>query len=60
MAVGGSAPIGEVTALAEGVSSGAARTPVERSPAGDVAGAPPHALVGQLRGGEVEPLDFTA
>ena len=72
MAAGGSAP-GEATASAEGSSSGAARTPVERSPpgevagalperspAGDVGGAPPRALAGQLRGGDVEPLDLEA
>ncbi len=72
MAAGGSAP-GEGTASAQGSSSGAVRTPAEGSPPGEVAGAlperspagdvgcspppPPRAIAGQLRGGEVEPLD---
>ncbi len=60
MAAGGSAPTREVTALAEGASLGAARTPVEQLLAGDVAATPPHALVGQLQAGEVEPLDLEA
>ena len=72
MAAGGSAP-GEGTASAQGSSSGAARTPAEGSPPGEVAGAlperspagdvgwsrppPPQAIAGHLSGGDVEPLD---
>ncbi len=56
MAAGGSAPMEEVTALAEGASSGAARTSVERSPAGNVAAVPTRALMGQVQTGEVEPV----
>ncbi len=66
MAAGGLAP-GEATESVEGALSGAALKPVEQSPsgdvllerslAGDVGGAPSRSLVGQLRGGEVEPFD---
>ncbi len=60
MAAGGSAPAGEVTASTEGAPSGAVHTPVEQLPAEEVAATPPRALVGQLRAGEVEPLDLAA
>ncbi len=54
-------PAGEVTASAEGaLPFGAAYTPVEGSPAGEVAAAPRRALVGWLRAGEVGPLDLAA